>query len=130
MFKWGVKRARRDADTAGWVDSQRASTYAAGGQSLLILQVYQRVKRGAKAYVYLDDQPWKRDAFFWDTSVTAGTMVLVRTATGWGPHTNRNDVLWIGSKHQPAADEILAVISAGDLKRWQRHNRRTARNGG
>lgn len=129
MFGWGATRARRDADTAAWVDGQRANAYASRGQAVLILQIYQRVKRGTKAYVQLDGQPWTRDAFFWHMDITAGSMVLVQTSTGWGPHTNRDDVLWIGSKDLPAGSGIFAVIAAGDLKRWSRHYRRLAKDG-
>lgn len=129
LFWWGARRAWRDAETAAWVDDLRASAYASRGQAVIILQVYQRVKRGTKAYVQLDGQPWTRDAFFWWVDITAGSMVLVHASTGWGPHTNRDDVLWIGSEDLPAGAGIFAVIASGDLKRWKRHYRRLARNG-
>lgn len=128
MFGWAARRARRDAGTAAWVDEQRANAYASGGQALMILQVYQQSRRGMKVYVQLDGQPWTRDAFFWWVIVTAGSMVLVRASTGWGPHTNRDDVLWIGSKNLPAGTGIFAVIVPGDVKRWSRHYRRLAKN--
>ena len=68
------------------------------------------------------------DAFFWhDVRITVGSLVLVRTSTGWGPHTNRDDVLWIGSKNEPAGTGIFAVIPSAAVKRWQRHYIRLSR---
>jgi len=93
----------------------------------MILQVYQQLRRGTKAYVQLDGHPWTRDAFFWWTPVNVGSMVVVTTTTGWGSHTNRNDVLWIGRERPTGAHGIHAVIPAADVKRWARHYRRLSK---
>ena len=123
MFGWGA-RARRDAEAAARVDQLRASASTFGGRVVLILQVYQQVKRGTKAYVQLDGVGWTRDAFFWWVRLEPGSMVVATSSTGWGPHTRREDVLWVGGEHRPAGTGIHAVAPAADVKRWERHHRR------
>jgi len=125
MFGWGG-RARRDAEAAARVDQLRASATSFGGHAhiVLILQVYQQVKRGTKAYVQLDGAGWTRDAFFWWVRLEPGSMVVATSSTGWGPHTRRSDVLWVGSEYSPAGTGIHGVASAADVKRWNRHYRR------
>jgi hypothetical protein len=82
-----------------------------------------------QAFIELDRVPgWTRDAFFWWMhSIHPGQMLSVHMSQGWGPHTQRSDVLWIGSEHDLAGTGIGGAVPAADVRRWARHHARASR---
>lgn len=60
-----------------------------------------------------------RDAFFWRTQVAPGAVVAVKLSEGWGPHTRRDDVLFIGSQDRAG---VHATLDAATVRRAQRHH--------
>lgn len=125
MFGW-FGRARRDAAAAARVDELRSRVRSAGDHVhlVLILQVYQQVHRGTKAFVQLEGSEWTRDAFFWWVWMEAGSMAAVTSSVGWGPHSQRDDVLWVGGRDLPAGTGIYGIAPAADVRRWNRHHSR------
>jgi hypothetical protein len=92
---------------------------------LRIEKVQQYFKgRGSKAWVTKADRSGRaRDAWFWWANVQEGSVVAVSVTEGWGPHTQRDDVLYIGSEI-PKRNGIYATLDAGTVKRAQRYQER------
>lgn len=117
---------KRDAAAAqAWAAfHQYATNY---GWSLLYIQnVYQHAHRGSKALVsiYGDPTSASRDTWFWWHQVQPGSVVAVHLNQGWGPHTCRDDVLYIGNNAPTPQSGIYATFSTQELTRAQRHFRR------
>ena len=91
---------------------------------LYVQKVYERhPKKGCKARVSIYGEPgstW-RDAWFWHHQVQPGSVVAVVASQGWGSHTRRDDVLFIGSKDRPG---VHASLDVATVRRAQRHHRR------
>lgn len=51
----------------------------------------------------------------------SGSVVAVSISEGWGPHTRRDDVLFIGSRGLPG---VHATLNAATVRRVQRQHRR------
>ncbi|MCV6990797.1 hypothetical protein H7I87_18765 [Mycobacterium timonense] len=119
---------RRDAAAAqAWASFHQYATHH--GWSLLYVQnVYQHARRGSKAIVsiYGDAAGASRDAWFWGEQVQAGSVVAVSLNQGWGPHTNRDDVLYIGN----GTPGVYATFGARELVKVQRHFHRQSTVGG
>jgi hypothetical protein len=113
---------QRDAAAARvWEEFHRYAT-AQHLDVLFIHDVYRRAQTGSKAHVsiYNDHSGATRDAWFWRTQVRKGSVVAVRLDEGWGPHTQRDDVLFIGnSPHQPA---VCAAIGRSTLRRARNYS--------
>lgn len=75
-----------------------------------------------KAYmsIYGDSSGIRRDAWFWWEQVHKGSVVAVRPTVGWGPHSGREDVLYIGTEvsHQSG---VYGAVDATTLTRANRH---------
>jgi hypothetical protein len=126
---WLVDRQRPQLDAAAaqrWEAFYGYST-AHHLQMLYIQRVYQRAQTGSKAYVSVYNDPTSavRDAWFWWTQVQQGSVVAVQPSEGWGPHTGRDDVLFVGAEQsrQPA---IYAAVDAKTLRRARRHRQQYA----
>jgi hypothetical protein len=92
---------------------------------LYIERDYQHAHQGSKALVSLYTNPARtRDAWFWWTQVQKGSVVAVRFSQGWGPHTQRDDVLYIGHEATNQTG-IYATLGAKTLARAHRHHQRT-----
>lgn len=120
MLGWTRGRDRRAA--------QRWEEFcaAAARQNLHLLQVlrvYQVARRGTKAVVQPYGRVERRDAWFWWARVSPGSVVAVRESVGYGPHTNRDGVVYIGSKD--GGGGVHATVDARTVKRAGRHWRRT-----
>jgi hypothetical protein len=102
----------RDATAAqSWAEFHR---YATGnGWFLLYVQnVYQHAHRGSKAIVSIyGDAGVSRDAWFWWEQVQRGSVVAVSLSQGWGPHTGRDDVLYIGNGGPAQQGGVYAALS-------------------
>lgn len=118
--------ARQDSSDVGAVQQWVAlHDYAlAHGLRLLYVQrIYKRQPNGCKAQVsiYGDSESTLRDAWFWRTQVAPGSVVAVNVSEGWGPHTRRDDVLFIGSQDRPG---VHATLDAATVRRAQRQHHR------
>lgn len=91
---------------------------------LYIHDVYEHDRRGSKAYVSFyngDTMAERRDAWFWWPWVQNGSVVAVSIINeGWGPHSNRPDVLYIGDPHIGQTG-IDARIDTRTFNRARRH---------
>jgi hypothetical protein len=97
---------------------------AAEEPGLLLLEVdhvYQQARRGTKAIVRHDNFGSYRDAWFWWARVQPGQMVLVHATNGWGPHTGRDNVLYVGGERTGAG--VLEVVDPRTLAAARRHYR-------
>jgi hypothetical protein len=116
------QQPRRDAAAAQRWDAFHAYATAHHLQMVYIQQVYQRASTGSKAYVsiYNDPTAATRDTWFWWAQVQQGSVVAVHPSEGWGPHTRRDDVLFIGTE-QSRRPAIYATVDAKSLRRACRH---------
>ena len=113
---------KRDAEAAQRWEAF-ASWAAENGLTLLqIERVYQTARRGTKAHVYKFGTTWRRDGWFWWTRVIPGSVVAVVVSQGWGPHTNKSDVLFVGGEH--SGHGIEGTFDRKSLARARRHWRR------
>jgi hypothetical protein len=91
---------------ACWRDvDQRAQT--PGIELVHIARITQRARTGTKAIVRHRDGA-TQDAWFWNVRVQHRSILLVRANTGYGPHTRRDHVLYIGTKDTGSG--IVATI--------------------
>lgn|ERR1700722_3154672 len=126
MLDW-LTSTQRQGDAAAAAAWQGLCDYAAANRlhMLGIDSVYLNGRTGSKAIVYLFGQPgYRRDAWFWHARVQLGSVVAVHLSQGWGPHTGRDDVLYVGSEHRGSG--IYAVVDAQAVKRVLRHSRTPA----
>lgn len=124
FLAWLFLRPRPELDAAAaqsWASFHGHAT-ANGLQILYIEDVYQHAARGSKAYVsiYGDSSGMKRDAWFWWHQVYRGSVVAVRPTVGWGPHSGRDDVLYIGTDDSRQSG-VYGVVDAKTLARAHRH---------
>ena len=125
---WRRRQAKRDAQAALQLKELRAWADATPNALLLrVRSVYQHARRGTKAFVKQDHTGQERDAWFWSARVHPGEVVAVKASSGWGPHSNRKDVLYVGGEH--AGSGVHTVLPAKTVKAALRHFRqaRTAR---
>lgn len=124
VFRWVWEwRRRRDARAHAILSGMR--DYAAdlpGCEVVFVGSVYQNARRGTKAVVYLERTGEGRDAWFWWARVRAGQMAVVKASTGYGPHTPRDDVLYVGGERTGSG--IHWIMSARNVKRARRHDKR------
>ncbi|MFE3796485.1 hypothetical protein [Nocardia tengchongensis] len=86
----------------------------------MVDQVYQVSANGTKAFVRLDGTPWARDSWFWHWhGLIPGSVYAVYSSQGWGPHTQRHDVLYIGS--DDSGHGVMEVIDARTCAAAHRH---------
>lgn len=124
LLAWLLLRPRPEQDAAAaqlWASFHSHAT-ANALQMLYIEDVYQHAARGSKAYVsiYGDSSGIRRDAWFWWAQVRKGSVVAVRPTVGWGPHSGRENVLFIGteSSHQSG---VYGAVDARTITRAHRH---------
>jgi hypothetical protein len=85
-----------------------------------VQQVYQYAQRGTKAIVRDDASGYVSDAWFWWERVAPGQAVAVHASRGWGPHTGRNNVLYVGQEGNRISG-VLEILSSGTVARAGRH---------
>ncbi|MDP7703701.1 MULTISPECIES: hypothetical protein [unclassified Mycobacterium] len=109
MFGWLTQNQRDAAAAQTWAGFYSYAT-ANGLHMLCIEKVYQHAHRGSKAivFIYGENAGARRDAWFWWTQVQQGSVVAAYLSEGWGPHTNRDHVLYIGDEH----NETTGVYAA------------------
>ena len=122
-----TKRRMCDQITADKVDAWMHSAREFGHHRVFISSIQLGSRRGTKAWILVDDDPTPRDSFFWWHRLMPGQLLIAAISSGYGPHTRRTDVIYIGREDYPAAQWIYAVITPGELKRWRRHHVRARR---
>ncbi|WP_162958395.1 hypothetical protein [Nocardia yunnanensis] len=112
------RRRRRDARAAQELAAFQSLAAVNGAAIIAVDSVYQVGRRGSKARVRANGLPFQRDAWFWWTRVRPGTLAAVYMSEGWGSHTGREDVLYIGTRSAPG---VLAVLDGRTCARAARH---------
>ncbi|MCH9729754.1 MAG: hypothetical protein K0U84_08790 [Actinomycetia bacterium] len=118
-----MPQPERDAAAAhAWAEFARSATDH-DLSMLYIENVYDRAYRGSKAVVslYGDGPSASNDAWFWWEHVQPGSVVAVRLSKGWGSHTRRDGVLYIGNGGTTDQSGIYATFGARELTQAQRH---------
>ena len=117
---------RRDAAAADRLTAATATARAYGLTPARVQRVYQRGHRGSKAVLYLVDHRAWVDAWFWWYQVDPGSIVFIRPGVGWGPHTQRDNVHYVGERdgHRHG---VHGVVPRREVHRADRHYRRQAR---
>lgn len=114
---------RRDARAAAkWI---RFAEHAAhhGLTIVHVVDVYLLDRTGTKAVITVIGTPEERDAWFWWDRVEIGTTLAVAFSSGYGPHTGRGDVIFIGG--QATGSGVHDRLSPKILDRAQRHQIRS-----
>lgn len=88
-----------------------------------VVDVYQLAHNGTKAVITLHGDTQARDAWFWWDRVDIGTTLAVAFSSGYGPHTNRAGVIFVGG--QATGSGVYDRLSSKTLQRAQRHQIRT-----
>lgn len=123
LVVWLTQREQPQRDAAAAQQWAQFYHYALSRrmQLLCVDDDYQHARQGSKALVYLYGAPtFKRDAWFWWEQVAKGSIVAVQASQGWGPHTQRDNVLYIGDGPSHSSG-VHAVIDAKTLARARRH---------
>lgn len=131
---WNARRDQQAKQVARWqrwesMQALKAST--PGAELAEVAVVYQRARRGAKAVIVWLANGHRQDAWFEDEWPHAGSVLLLRGSTGWGPHNRNPDVFYVRT-HQ-----ILDIMSAAtrnamlaeERRQAKRNARRTRRRG-
>lgn len=125
LLIWLIVRPTPQRDAAAAHAWANFHTYTATNrwQLLYIHDVYEDWNNGSKAHVsiYDDANSGRRDSWFWWHHVQPRSVVAVnRIGAGWGSHTGKNGVLYIGDEHSHRSG-VQATFSAAELARARRH---------
>lgn len=102
---------------------QFIATWSAQGLvPVTVLRVYQVARRGSKA-VLLFPGGQQVDAWFWWFTVTPGSFVMIAPAVGYGSHTHRDGVHYVGSKD--GGHGVAAVMHPRDVRFLTKFRRST-----
>ncbi|MER6971117.1 hypothetical protein ABT304_08695 [Nocardioides sp. NPDC000445] len=113
----------RDARAAAkWVRFARHAAHY-GLTIVHVVDVYQLAPNGTKAVITVYGDPQARDAWFWWDRVDVGTTLAVAFSSGYGPHSHRDDVIFVGSKMTGSG--VYDRLSSRTLDRAQRHQIRS-----
>ena len=110
---------RRNARAAAkWV---RFAEHAAhdGLTIVHVVDAYQIARNGTKAVITVYGDHRARDAWFWWERVETGTTLAVTFSSGYGPHSHRDGVIFIGD--QAYGSGVHHRLSSKVLARAQRH---------
>ena len=116
--------ARKDEQAAGVVTALRVRVSSDPSLGMArVTGIQQDGRRGMKAWISLDPAGEIRDSFFWHVhDLSVGDVVVIRSSVGFGPHTRRDDVIFIGSER--GGPGVLDRIPARTVQRAARHDRR------
>jgi len=123
LFRWlqGPMIRRDEQAATAWI--RFAQTAAAQGQKVLVVQsIYLVGRRGTKALVCAAHGGPPQDTWFWWSRLHKGAAVAVSSNIGYGPHTKRDDVIFVGSEQ--GGSGVHALIPEVTLRRARRHERR------
>ena len=101
-----------------WYEMHEMCRTTPGAAIVQVANAYQRAQRGTKAVVVWMATGCPQDAWFADSHPMSGSFLLVRGRTGWGPHNNNPEVLYVGP------NEILYWLPPDTGLAYERHRRR------
>ncbi len=107
------RKTRRAVAAQTRINEAFAYAHAHQLSPLWVVQVTSRNRRGAKAIV-ADETGWRRDAWFWWYYPDSGDLLLCAAETGWGPHTQREGVVYVGGEQTGSG--VVHRIAPADLK--------------
>lgn len=87
-----------------------------------VIAVYQLAESGTKATISIAGEDSLSDAWFWWDRVEPGSALAVALSTGYGTHTHRSGVVYVGS--QEGGSGVYARLDAKTLARTRRHQLR------
>ncbi|MFJ1707115.1 hypothetical protein [Kitasatospora sp. NPDC088346] len=97
-----------------WMLREREARRPTGVRMLQVESVYQRARRGSKARVRWCDSGAVQDAWFQGWHAPPGAFVLAVGQTGWGPHNQIRNVLYVGP------GQVYGWAPAAASVAWQR----------
>jgi hypothetical protein len=123
------RRERADAEAAARLEWLRSMADPRLGVHVVhVRSVYQRARSGTKAVIVVEGFPGTRDAWFWHSRAIAVSQVLaVSLGIGYGPHTNREGVVYIGQRGTSTG--VRAVLPGSVVAAASRHYERVQRSG-
>lgn len=123
--RWWQFRKRRDErcaqETSQFYDNARRNRHSL----VTVLTPTQFARRGSKAVISVDGGP-PCDAWFWWFRVAPGQVVAVdQIGQGWGPHSQRHGVIYIGSEAACGAHAWLPADVRARAQRFAVGGRRS-----
>lgn len=91
---------------------------------LRVEHVYQTGRRGTKAMTSLVRTGERVDTWFWWDRVVPDRLVAVDVGVGWGSHTHRQNVHYVGREF--GGTGIASTARGDQWRRAQRHHRRAS----
>lgn len=88
-----------------------------------VTRVYQTARRGSKALIRWPTG-YTQDTWFHFNWPRAGSTVLLRGSTGWGPHNRNPEVFYVNQ------DQLLDLLPPGAMAAVERQRRREAKRTG
>ncbi|MDI5971912.1 hypothetical protein POF50_021680 [Streptomyces sp. SL13] len=112
-------RRRKEYLAAQWHQLQAAVAHgrSEGAHLLQVVQVYQKARTGSKAIITWCDSGQQQDAWFANQYVADGQFLLVRAASGYGPHTGNPNVLFVHPQDVRASADPWAAHAAAALRK-------------
>lgn len=115
---------RRRARAAAALQEMRAAASREPPAYVLeVVSIFHAARRGTKATVRMDGTERIFDAWFWWSRLKPGQTLLVSASSGFGPHTGRHGVLYVGTESGDRG--IHRSLSPNQSKRARRHLSRT-----
>lgn len=112
-------RKRTERLAAQWHQLQAAAAHGRreGAHLLQVVEVYQYARTGSKAIIAWCDTGLRQDAWFEGQRLPPGMFMLVKASSGWGPHNNNPNVLYVSREGVRAWAEQGAPYAAAALQK-------------
>lgn len=87
---------RKDSRLAAqWQQLQIHQAHSQDAAIAVVQSVYQRARRGTKAVIRWQETGYQQDTWFKGWHPEAGSWLLLRGSTGWGPHNRNPHVFYV-----------------------------------
>ncbi|GAA0620923.1 hypothetical protein GCM10010174_44510 [Kutzneria viridogrisea] len=122
----GVRRQRqRDLVLSQrWAQIQSQAHTMPDAGLAQVANVYQPARRGSKAEIVWLATGYRQDTWFAYNWPRAGSIVLLRGSTGWGPHNQNPNVFYV------APNQILSLLPPDTMAAVRRQQQRDAQGVG
>lgn len=98
-IRWGIFAPKvRRAHLLSVFDRALHASDKRGLHLVRVLQVYQVARKGTKCVIE-HARGGTQDAWFWSFRPRRGSVLIVRSSSGYGLHTNRAHVMYVGSRN-------------------------------
>lgn len=108
----GSRRRHREQAAAAWQQLLVIEQQSPGAHRCHVAHVYQRARRGAKVVIVWTATGTRQDTWFWGFWPAPGSTLLVRGASGYGPHNHNPSVFYV----EPGG--VLAGAPPGAYHAW------------